>query len=498
MPFLHFKKVNFEAKLKNMQYTDLAPKLVWEHFAQLNAIPRGSKKEEKAALFVADFGAKLGLEVLRDEIGNVIIKKPGQNGGESSAPVILQSHVDMVHQKNADTVFNFDEDGIRMYVDGEWVKAEGTTLGADNGMGVAYMLTVLQDKSIKHPPIEALFTIDEEAGMTGAKNLGAGLLQGKRLLNIDTEDDEEITIGCAGGVDTNISLDLRMEETPENTKAYYITVNGLKGGPSGMDIDLGRGNANKILIRLLFQGYSKFGMRINSLDGGGLRNAIPREAVATVVVDIQKTGEFEEHLHHLSEAIKSELSTTEPNLKVKWELTANPDNVVNITSQVNIIRALYSMPNGVYSMSREIPGLVETSSNLARIVIKDGKFTSQSLQRSSVESSKEDIANAIRSCFEQIGAVVDNAGDYPGWKPNPKSDLLDIAIALHKEVFQRDPKVAACHAGLETGIITGVYPGLDMISIGPTIKHPHSPDEKVKIQSVADFWNFFLKLLAQL
>lgn len=481
-----------------MNYSDLQPKAVWEHFAQLNAIPRGSKKEEKAAQWVADFGAQLGLEVLRDNIGNVIIKKPGQNGGENKEPVILQSHVDMVHQKNADTVFDFDTDGIRMYVDGEWVKAEGTTLGADNGMGVAYMLTILKDKTINHPPIEALFTIDEEAGMSGAKNLGSGLLQGKRLLNIDTEDDREITIGCAGGIDSNVSLQFRMEDTPDNTKAYYISVKGLKGGHSGMDINLGRGNANKILFRLLFQGYSKFGMRINAVDGGGLRNAIPREAFATVVVDIQKTGEFENHLHHLGEEIKKELQTTEPDLSITWENTANPVNVVNVTTQVNIIRAIYSMVNGVYRMSAEVDGLVETSSNLARVIIKDGEFTSQSLQRSSVESSKIDIANSIRACFEQIGAVVENGGDYPGWRPNPDSPLLKVAEELHRGVFNREPLVAACHAGLETGIITGVYPGLDMISIGPTIKHPHSPDEKVNIQSVDAFWKFLLKLLETL
>ncbi|MBI1221257.1 MAG: beta-Ala-His dipeptidase [Bacteroidetes bacterium] len=481
-----------------MQYTDLQPKEVWTHFAELNAIPRGSKKEEKAAQFVADFGANLGLEVLRDDIGNVIVKKPGQNGGENKEPVIMQAHVDMVHQKNADTVFNFDEDGIRMYVDGDWVRAEGTTLGADNGIGVAYILTLLKDKTLNHPPIEALFTIDEEAGMTGAKNLGKGLLTGKRLLNIDTEDDEEITIGCAGGIDTNVHLNFRMEETPENTKAYYVSVKGLKGGHSGMDINLGRGNANKILFRLLFQGYSRFGMRINTVDGGGLRNAIPREAFATLVVDIQKTGEFEKHLLHLGEAIKQELISTEPDLQISWENTANPVEVVNVTSQVNIIRAIYSMVNGVYRMSAEVDGLVETSSNLARVLIKDGEFTCQSLQRSSVESSKDDIANSIRACFEQIGATVENGGDYPGWRPNPDSDLLKQGIEIHRQVFKKEPKVLACHAGLETGIITGVYPGLDMISIGPTIKHPHSPDEKVKIQSVQDFWTYLISLLETL
>lgn len=481
-----------------MNYSELQPRNVWSHFASLNAIPRASKKEEKAAAFVYEFGQSLGLETLRDKIGNVIIRKSGQNGGEQKETVILQAHLDMVHQKNADTRFDFATEGIRMTVDGEWLRAEGTTLGADNGIGVAYMLSVLEDKSISHPPLEALFTIDEEAGMTGAKNLGAGILKGRLLLNLDTEDDREITIGCAGGIDTNVQMDLRMEETPANTKAYYISVKGLKGGHSGVDIHLGRGNANKILFRLLYQGYFKFGLRIASVDGGGLRNAIPREAFATVVVDIQQTGKFEEHLMHLSESIKNELRATEPTLEVNWENTANPVEVINISAQVKITRAIYSIVNGVYRMSDEIPGLVETSSNLARVQVKDGKFTSQSLQRSSVESGKTDIANAIRACFEQIGANVENGGDYPGWKPNPVSPLLEKAVSIHKEVFKRDPEVLACHAGLETGIITGVYPGLDMVSIGPTIKHPHSPDEKVNIASVGAFWTYLLRLLETL
>lgn len=477
---------------------NLEPKAIWKNFSKLNAIPRASKKEQEVAAMMREFGENLGLKVLTDNTGNIVIKKPGQGKGAQSATVILQAHLDMVHQKNASTVFNFDTDGIKMYVDGEWVKAEGTTLGADNGMGVAYIMTLLEDTSLDHPPLEALFTLDEEAGMTGAKTLGPGMLDGKILLNLDTEDEREITIGCAGGIDTNVNMDVKMDPTPENTKAYYITVNGLQGGHSGMDIILGRGNANKILFRLLYQGFSRFGLRIANVDGGGLRNAIPREAFATVVVDIAKATEFENHIQELGAAIKQEYSTTDPNLQISAEGTANPQEVLDITIQVKIIRAISSLHNGVYRMSADIPGLVETSSNLARILIKNGQFSSQSLQRSSVESAKMDIANSIRCAFEQIGALVENGGDYPGWKPNPDSELLKSASKIYVDVFKQEPDVNACHAGLECGIINGRYPGLDMISIGPDIRGAHSPDEKVRIASVQNFWVYLKALLLSL
>ncbi len=474
----------------------LNPQGVWKNFAAINAIPRASKKEEKIAAYVAQFGTDLGLEVIRDEFGNVIIKKPAQNSN-STEPVILQSHLDMVHQKNSDTSFDFDTEGIRMYIDGEWVKAEGTTLGADNGIGAACMMGLLENKEISHPPLEALFTLDEEAGMSGAKNLGQGILTGKKLLNLDTEDEKEITIGCAGGIDTNVSMDLTMEATPDNTKAYYLSVKGLSGGHSGMDIHLGKGNANKILFRFLLHGYSQFGMRLASADGGGLRNAIPREAFATVVVDIQQASAFEKHVETLGAEIKAEFSN-EPKLTIGLETTANPVEVIGLTEQVKIVRAIQSAYNGVYRMSPDIEGLVEASTNLARVLISNGKFECLSLQRSSVESSKMDIANTIGSAFEQIGAQVTFKGDYPGWKPNPKSDLLDKSTAVYREVFQKDPEILACHAGLECGIINGRYPGLDMISIGPTIRNPHSPDEKVHIGSVERFWKFLLQLISSL
>lgn len=479
-----------------MKYSDLQPQSVWKNFALLNAIPRGSKKEEKAAQFVADFGKQLGLEVLRDKIGNVIVKKPGQLGGEGKDPVILQAHVDMVHQKNNDTVFDFDTEGIRMKIEGEWLKAEGTTLGADNGIGVAYILSLLESTDLPHPPLEALFTIDEEAGMTGAKNLEAGILQGSRLLNIDTEDDEEITIGCAGGIDTNVTMDLTYEACPNKVQAFKLSVLGLSGGHSGMDIHLGKGNANKILFRILYHCQDKFNVRISSVDGGGLRNAIPREAVAILVVNKKEANSFRSWVNLLGIEIQLELMRADAGLKINLEDCSQPDQVLNLDIQQKIIRALHSLPNGVYRMSNEIDGLVETSSNLARVLIQDGKFISQSLQRSSVESGKSDVASAIRAAFEQIGAQVSHGGDYPGWKPNPDSQLLKHAVEVHQKVFSRQPKVMACHAGLETGIITGIYPGLDMISIGPTIRNPHSPDEKVKIQSVTDFWNYLTQLLA--
>lgn len=480
-----------------MTLASLEPSRVWFYFSGLNAIPRASKKELAAAAWVENFGKEQGLIVLRDQIGNVVIKKNGQGKGVRSAPLILQAHLDMVHQKNAGTQFDFDTQGIDMWIDEDWVKARGTTLGADNGIGVAYMMALLENKEIDHPPLEALFTLDEEAGMGGARGLGPGLLEGKRMLNLDTEDEREITIGCAGGVDTNVELDLKMEKVPADFKALKIEVKGLKGGHSGMDIHLGRGNANKILFRLLSLGQNQ-GLRISAVDGGGLRNAIPREAHALVALPEKKMAAFLEAAEHLAVEIKAELSTADPGLQIIISEQNSVPTLLHEEQQRQIISAVLGVANGVYRMSSDIEGLVETSSNLARVLIKDYKFVSQSLQRSSVESAKKDIALSVRSVFELIGARVDNASDYPGWKPNPASPLLDKAVELHREFFGSEPQVNACHAGLECGIINGRYPGLDMVSIGPDIRNAHSPDEMVRISSVQKFWDYLLKLLASL
>lgn len=471
---------------------DLEPKALWNNFEDLNAVPRPSKKEERIIAFTKAFGEKLGLPTYVDPIGNVIITKPATAGMEDRKKVILQSHLDMVHQKNAATDFDFDTMGIRSYIDGEWVKADGTTLGADNGIGAATLMTILGAKDIPHPALEALFTIDEETGMTGAFKLEKGVLEGKILLNLDTEDDDEFSIGCAGGIDTNTSYTYSAESVPSGASAYKIVVNGLKGGHSGMDINLERGNANKIMNRLVYNG-SSFGLRIVEIDGGSLRNAIPRESFAVITVN---SASFVDEFKKRATAIKEEYSIEDPNLKITIDETELPSEVLSLDDTTKICNTIYAMHNGVFRMSRAIDGLVETSSSLAKVSIKDGKFVTQSLQRSSVESSKTDVANTIASAFELMGCKVEQGGAYPGWTPNPNSEILGIMEPLYKNMFKEDPQVKACHAGLECGILGERYPGLDMVSFGPTIRNPHSPDEKVNIASVQKFWNFFVEVLA--
>lgn len=479
-----------------MTLQDLQPKALWSNFAALNAIPRASKKETRVIAFMKNFGEQLGLPVKVDHVGNVVIKKPATVGMESRPTVVLQAHLDMVHQKNADTVFDFDSEGIRSYIDGDWVKAQGTTLGADNGIGVAAIMTLLQSTDIPHPALEALFTIDEETGMTGAEGLDATLLSGKIMLNLDSEEDNELTIGCAGGINTMTTLHYAEETPQQGAQAYVITVKGLKGGHSGIDIHLGRGNANKLLTRLLFHTGRPYGARIASFDGGSLRNAIPREAFA--IITTTHRAEFIEEFERRKNYIKAEFHSIEPDMSIELTETALPAKVMALPDQEKALQALYVVPNGVFRMSPDIPGLVETSSSLARVIIKDGVFTSQSLQRSSVESGKEDIVNAVAAAFEAIGAGVENSGSYPGWAPNPDSRVLRVMEGLYADLFGEKPHVAACHAGLECGIIGKHYPGMDMISLGPTIRHPHSPDEKVHIPSVQKFWTYLQAALAQM
>ncbi|MCB0589182.1 MAG: aminoacyl-histidine dipeptidase, partial [Phaeodactylibacter sp.] len=427
----------------------LSPQALWSNFADLNEVPRPSKREERVIEFMKNFGESLGLETTVDEVGNVVIKKPASSGKENRPTVILQSHLDMVHQKNADTDFDFDSEGIRSYVDGEWVAAEGTTLGADNGIGVAAIMTILQSKDIAHPPIEALFTIDEETGMTGAKGLNEKLLEGKVLLNLDSEEDDELTIGCAGGIDTNTHLNYMEVTSNEGTEGFLIKVRGLKGGHSGLDIHLGRGNANKLMNRLLYKTTYPYGLRISSLDGGSLRNAIPRESVALVAVDGEKKKDFLKEFNARKSDIEREFSSIELGLSITLEEMHSPVKVMHAKDQEKVLNAIYAVPNGVWRMAPDIPDLVETSSSLARVAVKDGEFITQSLQRSSIESGKMDVANAVRAAFESIGATVENAGSYPGWAPNAGSDILKVMEGLYQELFGEKPHVAACHAGLE-------------------------------------------------
>ena len=474
----------------------LEPTALWNHFADLNAVPRPSKKEERVIQFMVDFGKKLGLETHTDKIGNIIIKKPATTGMEDRQTVILQSHVDMVHQKNNDTVFDFDSEGIRMVVDGDWVKAEGTTLGADNGLGVATIMALLSSTNIPHPALEAMFTVDEETGMTGAKELDPSFYEGKILLNLDTEDDDELSIGCAGGIDTNTSYAYSTQPTPNNVTTFIVKLKGLMGGHSGMDIDKGRGNANKLMARFLVD--APMPVFLHEFDGGSLRNAIPREADVIVSVSDSSVSDFQSYVKEKQAEFLADYKPVEQHITIQLEKTTTPSEVLTQKDQQNILQALYALHNGVFKMSLNFEGLVETSSSLARVIIKDGTFVTQSLQRSSVESTKKDVANTIRSVFDLIGAEVEQTGDYPGWEPNPDSPILKTMTDLYRKMFNSEPRVQACHAGLECGILGEHLPDVDMISFGPNIRHAHSPDECTQISSVQKFWNYLLEILNEI
>ncbi|MFL0353775.1 aminoacyl-histidine dipeptidase [Xanthomarina sp. GH4-25] len=482
----------------NSEIRNLEPKQLWNKFADLNAVPRASKKEEEVIAFMKDFGKKLQLETIEDEVGNVIIRKPATSGMEDRITIVMQSHLDMVHQKNADTNFDFATQGIEMYVDGDWVRAKGTTLGADNGLGVATIMAILESTDIPHPAIEALFTIDEETGMTGAMGLKGGLLEGSILLNLDTEEDDEIGVGCAGGVDVTATRTYNEEETPEFKTGYTIAVKGLQGGHSGMQIHEGLGNANKVLNRLLFDGFENFGLRISEIDGGSLRNAIPRESKAIVAIDAIHEEVFMSEMTDYVNEIKTELKTKEPDLEIVVSKTETPKNIMDLGVQEGLTRALYAALNGVYRMSADIPDLVETSNNIARVIVKEGEIKIGCLTRSSVESSKWDLANMLRATFELTGCEVEFSGDYPGWKPNMDSAILKVLDNLYEKMNGQKAHVAACHAGLECGILGQNYPDMDMISFGPNIKGAHSPDERAQISSAQKYWKFVLEILKQI
>ncbi|WP_291152772.1 aminoacyl-histidine dipeptidase [Flavobacterium sp. UBA7680] len=479
----------------SQEIRNLEPKALWNKFADLNAVPRPSKKEERVIEFMKNFGNSLGLETFEDEIRNVIIRKPATPGMENRKAIVIQGHLDMVHQKNADTVFDFDTQGIDMYVDGDWVRARGTTLGADNGLGVATIMAILESKDIPHPAIEALFTIDEETGMTGALNLKGGILQGQILLNLDTEEDDEIDIGCAGGIDVTATRGYNEEEVPESSVGYTITVKGLNGGHSGMDIHKGLGNANKIMNRLLFDGFENFGLQVSEINGGSLRNAIPRESVAKVIISQMFDEAYVYDMQEIIADIKAEYKTTEPNLSIEIVKGDLPEKIMDLGVQEGIVRAIYAAQNGVYRMSADMADLVETSNNIARVIVKDGEILVGCLTRSSVESSKFDLANSLRSAFELVGCEVELSGSYPGWTPNVNSEILEVLKDIYEKQNGEQPKVVACHAGLECGILGTNYPDMDMISFGPTIHGAHSPDERASISSAQKYWKFVLEIL---
>ncbi len=482
------------SKNMNNQIATLEPKDIWKNFVALNAVPRPSKKEAKVIQFMLDFGNSLGLETFKDQIENVIIKKPATPGMEDRKTIVLQSHLDMVPQKNRDSNHNFEKDGINMLIDGEWVTADGTTLGADNGIGVAAIMGLLESKDIPHPALEALFTIDEETGMTGAQNLQEGILDGEIMLNLDTEEDDELDIGCAGGIDVSVKGTYEQKQVPENTKAYKIFVKGLTGGHSGMDIHLYRGNANKIMNRLLYEGTKK-ALMIGKIHGGGLRNAIPRESESVVVLPTGQADEILKDMQTLADTIKEEQKRMDPDLDIVFSATNMPASIMNKKDQDKLISAVYTAHNGVFRMSPDIADLVETSNNVASIDVENGQIQMECLTRSSVESTKEDLANNLKNNFETAGFSVELSGSYPGWQPNPDAQILAVMTDLYKKMYKDNPKIVACHAGLECGIIKSHYPKMEMISFGPTIQGAHSPDERVNIESVQKFWKYLKETL---
>ena len=475
-------------------FSALAPALVWKHFAAICNIPHPSHHEEKIREYVVDFAKAQGLEYTVDEANNVYVRKPATAGMENRKGIVIQAHLDMVPQKNNDKVFDFENDPIEAYIDGEWVTANGTTLGADNGIGAAAILAVLEDKTLVHGPVEALFTATEETGMDGAFGLKGGLLQGDILLNLDSETEGELYVGCAGGLDANITLPYVAEAAPAGYVAYAVEVKGLKGGHSGIQIGYQRANANRELFRLL--DASACNLRLASVDGGGLRNAIPREATAVVLVAEGDVATFEAEVATFEKTLIAEFANIEDSISVKAAVVATPAEVIPAEVATKLAKAVIGAPNGVIKMSVEMEGLVQTSSNLAR-VISDGQTVKiQCLLRSSVNSEKHALGAAIKGVFELAGATVELTGDYDGWKPNMESPILHTMLASYESLYGVKPAVMAIHAGLECGIIGGKYEGLDMISFGPTICFPHSPDEKVEIASVEKFYSFLLHTLA--
>jgi dipeptidase D len=474
----------------------LQPAGVWKYFSEILEIPRPSKREEKIIAYLVDFAKSQNLEHTVDEAGNVLIRKPASKGMENRSSVVLQSHLDMVCEKNSDVVHDFNADPIKAYIDGNWVKAKGTTLGADDGIGIAAQLAILASSEIKHGPIECLFTVDEETGLTGAFEMKPGLFTSKILLNLDSEDEGELFIGCAGGMDTVITFAYETEKVPSNFKAYKITVVGLSGGHSGDDINKGLGNSIKIINRFLWKGANKYDIRISNIDGGNLRNAIPREAFATFVVHEDDVESMLQLFESYRKEILGEYIAVEPNLKISLVEATMPEWVVDEPTQFDLLNALYACPHGVIAMSAQMPGLVETSTNLASVkFIQDNQILVTTSQRSSIDSAKTDIGNMVQSVFRLANANIVQSDGYPGWAPNTNSNILTITKDSYKKLFGVDPIVRAIHAGLECGLFLEKYPQLDMISFGPTIKGAHSPDERLDIETTSKFWKLLLDVL---
>lgn len=487
-----------------MTIKDLNPSIVWNNFYQLTQQPRPSKHEEKIRAFLLQWGASHKLETFADETGNVIIRIPATPGYENRKGVVLQGHMDMVPQKNSSVQHDFENDPIRTWIDGEWVRAKGTTLGADNGLGVAMAMAIAESKDVKHGPVEILVTYDEETGMTGAKALKPGVLKGDILINLDSESEGELYVGCAGGLDATASCRYRRKNEPEDHECWSLAVKGCQGGHSGMDIILCRANANKLAARILLPIMTKCGVKLIDLEGGTLRNAIPREAFATVYVPKGKVAAARKAVEKISAELKAEYAVTDPNLDVIFEPykcaegeTCDPDECkyVEESRAVSLIQAVLACPDGVERMSDSLPGMVETSNNMAMVKIYKGDFFVKCLMRSSVDSAKEALAMKMESVFSLAGVKVKFSGGYSGWAPNPDSEILNLMKKVYNGMFGKEPLVMAIHAGLECGILSGAYPNWDMVSMGPTLLSPHSPDERAFIPSVQKVWDFLKAVL---
>lgn len=482
----------------NEEMLRLKPEKVFYYFNEITKIPRPSKKEERMSLWLEETGKKLGLPTKRDKIGNVLISKPATSGKENVTPVVLQAHMDMVCEKNNDKVFDFEKDAIETYIDGEWLKAKGTTLGADDGIGIALALAVLDDDTLEHGPVECLFTVDEETGLTGAKNIEAGFMKGKMLLNLDSEDEGQIFIGCAGGKDTVATLECIYEDLDEECDFFKVEVKGLLGGHSGDDINKGRGNAVKLLARILWNAYSDFNLRIADIQAGNLRNAIAREGFAVVAVPKEFTDDLKKYVSLMEKTYREEFHTTDPNVTVTMESAPAAGKVFEENFQIDVLNALVVCPHGVVSMSQDIKDFVETSTNLASVKVEGDNIVFTTSQRSSVESKKQAIVDKVSATFWMVGADVVNTDGYPGWNPNPNSEALKLLVQAYNNVFHKDPLVLAIHAGLECGLFSEKYPDMDMVSFGPTLRGVHSPDEKLEIKTVQMCWDLiaeFFRLL---
>ena len=476
--------------------TKLAPCEVWTEFEAITRVPRPSKKEEKIRDYLVGWAKEHGLEYRCDETGNVVIRKPATTGYEGRPTVILQSHMDMVCEKNSDVAFDFEHDAIRTRIDDGWVRAEGTTLGADDGIGMAAALAMLASATVAHPALEALFTVDEETGLTGAFGLGEGMLTGKYLINLDSEDEGEIFIGCAGGIDTIATFHYTMEPSPKNYTFFRVDVSDLQGGHSGDDIDKGRVNSNKTVARLLWDGMQSFELKLCYFNGGNLRNAIPREAYAIFGVPVRFKEEFVKRYNLFAADLEAEFRFREPNFKITLNEMPHVDEVLDSRTQSALVYSLVGVPNGVVAMSFAVPGLVETSTNLASVKFAEGnRIVVTSSQRSSVESAKTYVMQMVESVFALAGADVAHSDGYPGWMPDPQSKLLEVTVDAYRRLFGSEPKVRAIHAGLECGLFLEKYPDLEMVSFGPTLRGVHSPDERLEIATVPKFWDLLLEVL---